>query len=117
MRQGPLAGRYYAVAGMVLLALIPYLALSAALEPISPIIGEQIHASAQTMSLGAGLSNAAYAFGTVLAVQLTSLLPVPLKQSAIQQYVLSRAFQMVRRARNRLCRTPKMQSNPHLLSS
>src|ERR1700760_3540492 len=75
MRQGPLAGRYYAVAGMVLLALIPYLALSAALEPISPIIGEQLHASAQTMSLGAGLSNAAYAFGTVLAVMLAQHYP------------------------------------------
>jgi MFS family permease len=75
MRQGPLAGRYYAVAGMVLLALIPYLALSAALEPISPIIGEQIHASAQTMSLGAGLANAAYAFGTVLAVMLAQHYP------------------------------------------
>jgi MFS family permease len=75
MRQGPLAGRYYAVAGMVLLALIPYLALSAALEPITPIIGEQLHASAQTMSLGAGLSNAAYAFGTVLAVMLAQHYP------------------------------------------
>jgi MFS family permease len=75
MRQGPLAGRYYAVAGMVLLALIPYLALSAALEPITPIIGEQLHASAQTMSLGAGLSNAAYAFGTVLAVALAQHYP------------------------------------------
>jgi MFS family permease len=75
MRQGPLAGRYYAVAGMVLLALIPYLALSAALEPITPIIGEQLHASAQTMALGSGLSNAAYAFGTVLAVMLAQHYP------------------------------------------
>ena len=75
MRQGPLAGRYPAVAGMVLLALIPYLALSAALEPITPIIAEQLHASAQTMSLGAGLSNAAYAVGTVLAVGLAQHYP------------------------------------------
>src|SRR6185503_1783446 len=75
MRQGPLAGRYHAVAGMVLLALIPYLALSAALQPITPIIGEQLHASAQTMSLGGGLSNAAYAFGTVLAVALAQHYP------------------------------------------
>jgi MFS family permease len=60
---------------MVLLALIPYLALSAALEPITPIIGEQLHASAQTMSLGGGLSNAAYAFGTVLAVALAQHYP------------------------------------------
>ena len=39
MRQGPLAGRYPAVAAMVMLALIPYLALSAALGPLTPIIG------------------------------------------------------------------------------
>lgn len=75
MRQGPLAGRYPAVAAMVLLALIPYLALSAALEPLTPIIGEQLHASAQTMSLGAGLSNAAYAVGTVLAVAFAQHFP------------------------------------------
>ncbi|MBS1883126.1 MAG: MFS transporter [Actinobacteria bacterium] len=75
MRQGPLAGRYPAVAAMVLLALIPYLALSAALEPITPIIGEQLHAGAQTMSLGVGLSNAAYAVGTVLAVALAQHYP------------------------------------------
>jgi MFS family permease len=75
MRQGPLAGRYPAVAAMVLLALIPYLALSAALEPITPIIAEQLHASAQTMSLGGGLSNAAYAVGTVLAVMLAQHYP------------------------------------------
>ena len=75
MRQGPLAGRYFAVAAMVMLALIPYLALSAALGPITPIIAEQLHASAQTMSLASGLSNAAYAVGTVLAVALAQHLP------------------------------------------
>jgi hypothetical protein len=75
MRQGPLAGRYPAVAAMVLLALIPYLALSAALEPITPIIAAQLHTSLQTLSLGAGLANAAYAVGTVLAVQLAQHYP------------------------------------------
>lgn len=43
MRQGPLAGRYPAVATMVTLALIPYLALSAAIDPLVPIICEQLH--------------------------------------------------------------------------
>ena len=38
MLQGPLAGRYSAVATMVMFALIPYLALSAALGPLTPII-------------------------------------------------------------------------------
>jgi hypothetical protein len=75
LRQGPLAGRYPAVAAMVMLALIPYLALSAALGPLTPIIGKQLHMSMQTMSLGSGLGNAAYAVGTVLAVQFAQHLP------------------------------------------
>lgn len=75
MRQGPLAGRYPAVAAMVLMALLPYLALSGALESVTPIITEQLHTSAQTMSLGSGLANAAYAVGTVLAVALAQHYP------------------------------------------
>src|ERR1700684_4425762 len=75
MRQGPLAGRYSAVAAMVMFALIPYLALSAALEPLTPIIAKQLHMSLQTMSLSSGLGNAAYAAGTVLAVQFAQHLP------------------------------------------
>jgi MFS family permease/nucleotide-binding universal stress UspA family protein len=75
MRHGPLAGRYPAVAAMVTLALIPYLALSAALDPLVPIISEQLHMSAQALSLSSGLGNAAYAVGTVLAVQFAQHLP------------------------------------------
>jgi MFS family permease/nucleotide-binding universal stress UspA family protein len=75
MRQGPLAGRYPAVAAMVTLALIPYLALSAAFEPLVPIISEQLHMSTQELSLSSGLGNAAYAVGTVLAVQFAQHLP------------------------------------------
>ena len=75
MRQGPLAGRYPAVATMVMFALIPYLALSAALQPLTPIIAKQLHTSLQTMSLSSGLANAAYAAGTVLAVQFAQHLP------------------------------------------
>ena len=74
-RQGPLAGRYPAVAAMVTLALIPYLALSAAFDPLVPIISEQLHMSAQALSLSSGLGNAAYAVGTVLAVQFAQHLP------------------------------------------
>ena len=58
MRQGPLAGRYPAAAAMVIFALVPYLGLSAALQPLTPIIGGQLHMSTQTMSLGLGLANA-----------------------------------------------------------
>jgi MFS family permease len=75
MRQGPLAGRYPAVAAMVMFALIPYLALSAALNPLTPVITKQLHMSLQTLSLGSGLGNAAYAVGTVLAVQFAQHLP------------------------------------------
>jgi predicted MFS family arabinose efflux permease len=75
MRQGPFAGRYPAVAGMVMFALIPYLALSAALGPLTPIVAKQLHMSLQTMSLSSGLGNAAYAVGTVLAVQFAQHLP------------------------------------------
>ncbi|MGY4710605.1 MFS transporter [Mycolicibacterium sp. CBM1] len=75
MRQGPLAGRYPAVAAMVTLALIPYLALSAAIDPLVPIIAEQLHMTTQTMTLASGLGNAAYAVGTVLAVQFAQHLP------------------------------------------
>ncbi|EIV94342.1 arabinose efflux permease family protein [Frankia sp. QA3] len=75
MRQGPLAGRYAASAAMVIFALVPYLALSAALDPLAPIVARQLHMSAQTMSISSGLGNAAYALGTVLAVQLGLHLP------------------------------------------
>lgn len=75
MPRGPLAGRYAAVATMVMFALIPYLALSAALDPLTPIIAKQLHTSLQTMSLSSGLGNAAYAVGTVLAVQFAQHLP------------------------------------------
>jgi MFS family permease len=75
MRQGMLAGRYPAAAVMVVAALIPYLALSAALPPLTPIIAHDFHVSLQRLSLGAGMANAAYAVGTVLAVQFAQHLP------------------------------------------
>src|ERR1700749_2331331 len=70
LRPGPLAGRYPAVAAMVVLFLVPYLALSAALQPITPLISDSLHMSAQATSLTTGMANAAYAAGTVLAVLL-----------------------------------------------
>jgi MFS family permease len=60
---------------MVIFALVPYLALSAALGPITPIIARQLHMSVQVMSLSSGMGNAGYAIGTVLAVQFAQLLP------------------------------------------
>lgn len=73
-RRGPLAGRYPAAAAMVMSALIPYLALSAAIGPVTPIIARDLHMSAQGMSLASGMANAAYAVGTVMAVQFAQLL-------------------------------------------
>src|ERR1700722_17738902 len=75
MRQGRLAGRYPAAAAMVIFALVPYLGLSAALQPLTPMIGRELHMSLQTMSIGLGMANAAYAVGTILAVQFAPLLP------------------------------------------
>ncbi|MBV9804056.1 MAG: MFS transporter, partial [Solirubrobacterales bacterium] len=73
--RGPFSARYPAAAAMVVFALVPYLALSAALQPLTPIIARQLHTSLQTMSMGSGLANAGYAVGTVLAVQLAQHLP------------------------------------------
>ena len=75
MRQGPLAGRWAAAAAMVTSALVPYLVLSAAVEPLTPRIATDLHTSLQTLSLGSGLANSAYAVGTVLAVQFAQHLP------------------------------------------
>ena len=60
---------------MVVLFLVPYLGLSGALDPLTPIIATSLHTSEQTMSLGYGLANAGYALGTVLAVQLAQHWP------------------------------------------
>jgi pimeloyl-ACP methyl ester carboxylesterase len=64
-----LTGRYPAVGAMVVFALVPYLGLSAALQPLSPIIARQLRMSMQAMTLTLGMANAAYAIGTVFAVQ------------------------------------------------
>jgi MFS family permease len=60
---------------MVVCALVPFLAISAALGSLTPIIAQQLHMSPQTMSLSSGLANAGYAMGTVLAVMFAQHLP------------------------------------------
>jgi MFS family permease len=60
---------------MVISALVPFLALSAAIQPLTPIVARQLHMSLQTMSLGSGMANAGYAVGTVLAVAFAQHLP------------------------------------------
>jgi nucleotide-binding universal stress UspA family protein/MFS family permease len=60
---------------MVVLFLTPYLVLSSALQPLSPIIAGQLHMSLQAVNLTSGFANGGYAAGTVLAVQFAQLLP------------------------------------------
>jgi pimeloyl-ACP methyl ester carboxylesterase len=60
---------------VVVFALVPYLTLSAAQQPLTPIIAEQLHMSLQALSLAEGMANAGYAIGTVLAVQFALRLP------------------------------------------
>ncbi|MEV0715765.1 MFS transporter [Asanoa sp. NPDC050611] len=60
---------------MVVAALIPYLVLSAALQPLTGIIGGQLHMGTEELNLAQGLANAGYALGTVLSVQLAQHLP------------------------------------------
>lgn len=68
--RGPLANSYWSAVLLVICALVPFLALSSALAPLLSIVGRDVHLSAQALSLTLGLSNAAYALGTVLSVQL-----------------------------------------------
>jgi MFS family permease len=68
--RGPLVDSYWAAALMVVCALVPFLGLSSALGPMLPFIGRDLHLSTQALSLTTGMSNAAYALGTVLSVQL-----------------------------------------------
>ncbi|MCW3019921.1 MAG: transporter [Solirubrobacterales bacterium] len=73
--RGPLAGSYPAAALLVVFALTPYLALSTALGPLMPILSKSVGLSQQSLELTTGMANAAYAFGTVAAVQLAVHLP------------------------------------------
>lgn len=75
MQPGPLADCYPATAAMVVLFLVPYLGLLAALQPVTPIIAGQLHMSLQAVSLTSGMANIGYAAGTVLAMQFAQLLP------------------------------------------
>jgi MFS family permease len=68
--RGPLADSYWSAVLLVVCALVPFLALSSSAEPLLPILAKGVHLSPQALSLTLGLSNAAYALGTVLAVQL-----------------------------------------------
>jgi MFS family permease len=74
--RGPLADSYAGAVALVLFALTPYLVLTTAIQPLQELFAHDTGLSAQALELTSGMANAAYAFGTVLAVQLTSRLPV-----------------------------------------
>ncbi len=73
--RGPLADSYPAAVLLVVFALIPYLALTSAMTPLTPVLSKGLGLSQQSLQLTNGMANAAYAFGTVLAVQFAVHLP------------------------------------------
>jgi MFS family permease len=74
--KGPLANSYVGALLLVVCALTPYLVLSTALAPVRPLLGASVGLSPQAFELTSGMANAAYAFGTVAAVQLAVHLPI-----------------------------------------
>ena len=69
MRRGPLADSYPSAVALVVFSLVPYLALTAGVFPLSSLIGKSTGLSPAMMDLTVALSTAGYAVGTVLAVQ------------------------------------------------
>ena len=73
--RGPLVDSYWAGVAMVLCALTPFLVLSSAIPPLESSIGQDVGLGAPGLQLCAGMADAAYCFGTVLAIQLVTRLP------------------------------------------
>jgi MFS family permease len=67
--KGPLADQYWAAAALVIFALVPYLALTAAFTPLTMVLSKSVHLSTQALQLTSGMANAGYALGTVVSVQ------------------------------------------------
>jgi MFS family permease len=74
-RRGPLASNYPAAVALVVFALVPFLLLTAAMFALAPLISKSLHLSTTALDITTGMSDAAYAFGTVLAVQFAVHLP------------------------------------------
>ena len=75
MSRGPLASSYAAAVALVVCALVPFLAVTASLAPLQKLIAKDVHLSHGALELTAALSDAGYAVGTVIAVQLAQHLP------------------------------------------
>ena len=66
--RGPLAGSYWSAAFLVVFALVPYLVLATTVTAVGKQIGADVGLGEQAMALTDGMSNAAYAVGTVVAL-------------------------------------------------
>lgn len=73
--KGPLANSYWAAVALVICALTPFLVLTTALTPLEPLIVKQVGLGHQALQLTIGMGSAAYAFGTITAIQLGLQLP------------------------------------------
>ncbi|MDI5963419.1 MFS transporter [Streptantibioticus silvisoli] len=67
----PLAGSYPAAVALALLALSPFLVLTTAVSLFQPLLMRELDATRFELQLTSGLSNAGYAFGAVVAADLT----------------------------------------------
>src|SRR3954469_21105821 len=72
--RGPLVNSYPSAVAMVLLALCPFLVLTTAGLPLEPLIGRDAGVSQTWLQLTAGISNAFYSFGCVIAAQFAQKL-------------------------------------------
>jgi len=68
-RRGPLADSYPGAVALVVLSLVPFLLLTVAVLPLAPVLARGVGLSPKALDLVVALSDGAYAFGTVLAVQ------------------------------------------------
>ena len=68
-RRGPLASSYAGAVALVVCCLVPFLMLTGAVFPLLPLISQSLGLSKSMLTMAIGLSDGAYAFGTVLAVQ------------------------------------------------
>jgi MFS family permease len=69
MGRGRLADSYPGAVALVVLALVPFLLLTAAVFPLAQVICKSTGLSPGTLDLTVAMSDGAYAFGTVMAVQ------------------------------------------------
>lgn len=73
--RGPLADSYAGAVALVVCALVPFLMLTAAILPLEPEVAQGVGLARGTLEITIALSDAGYAFGTVLAVQFAQHRP------------------------------------------